>query len=76
MEDICGRTTSGVDKEYGECYTKSTCTPDMFNFFGDLEMDEVHQTLNALVDELHAAFEQGNDCEQIVEQIHQLNEAL
>jgi hypothetical protein len=44
--------------------------------FNDFEMDQVHATLSALIDELHASFEQGYDCEQIVEQIHQLNEAL
>ena len=75
-EGTCVRITSGVDTEQGRCYTKSTYPSDMFNFFEDLEMDQVHATLSALIDELHATIEQGNNCEQIVEQIHQLNEAL
>jgi len=73
LEGTCGKITSRVDIDECGCYTKPTYPSDMFN---DFEMDQVHATLSALIDELHASFEQGYDCEQIVEQIHQLNEAL
>tara|TARA_B100001996_G_C18569669_1_gene557911 strand:- start:543 stop:689 length:147 start_codon:yes stop_codon:yes gene_type:complete len=48
----------------------------MFNFLEDQQMDQLHATLSALIDELHYAVSIGDDCAQIVEQIHQLNEAL
>jgi len=76
LEGTCGKTTSRVDTDEGGCYTKPTCTPDMFNFLEDQQMDQLHATLSALIDELHYAVSIGDDCAQIVEQIHQLNEAL
>ena len=72
LEGTCEKITSRVDSKYSECYTVDTYgLPDMCP--DDYPLNMVQSMLDVFVDELHESVSRGEDCEQIVKRIQELN---
>ncbi len=71
LEGTCEKITSRVDSMCSECYTIDNyglaMRPD------DYPLDNIQSMIDVFVDELHESVSRGEDCEQIVKRIQELN---